>query len=82
MGFPIDGNLHRVADDLLQLACSVVMRKAGLHGGEVLQREGDEVGENEQQWMAGVYTVGVGSMQGAPRRSRLGEVGGVSGAAL
>jgi hypothetical protein len=46
MGFLIDGNLHRVADDLLRLVCSAVARKARLHGGKVLQREGDEVGEN------------------------------------
>jgi hypothetical protein len=37
MGFPIDANLHRVADDLLRLSCSAVARKAWLHGGEVPQ---------------------------------------------
>jgi hypothetical protein len=50
MGFPIDGNLYRVADDVLRLTCSAAVRKAGLHGGEVLQQDGEEVGENEQQW--------------------------------
>jgi hypothetical protein len=36
-GFPIDGNLHRVADDLLRLGCSATTREAGFHGGEVLR---------------------------------------------
>jgi hypothetical protein len=53
VGFPIDDNLHCVANDLLQLVCSAVASKAGLHGGEVMQQEGDEVTENEQQWVTG-----------------------------
>jgi hypothetical protein len=52
MVVPIDGNLHRVADDLPQLLCSAAVRMAWLHGGKVLQRESGEVGENEQQRMA------------------------------
>jgi hypothetical protein len=35
-GFPIDSNLHHVADDLLRLGCSATAREVGLHGGEVL----------------------------------------------
>jgi hypothetical protein len=52
MAVPIDGNLHRFADDLPQLLGSAAARMAWLHGGEVLHRERDEVGENEQQWTA------------------------------
>jgi hypothetical protein len=39
MAVPIDGNLHRFADDLPQLLGSAAARMAWLHGGEVLQRE-------------------------------------------
>jgi hypothetical protein len=52
MAVPVDGNLHRLADDLPQHPGSAAARMAWLHGGEVLQRERDEREANEQQWMA------------------------------
>jgi hypothetical protein len=48
----IEGNLHRVADDLVENSSSTAAEVAWFHGENSLQSGRSEIGANEQQGRA------------------------------